>query len=141
MANKYGLTTDRTQDHVDRLKKLRSIGWNNMTDSQKTEYKQYASQGAYNYENLNYVEAVVWILSSEMGLDLTTKKDWDRWTVPIQSQMDRYLGNVRTLINKYAETHDVSDFPPLPDSMNHLTWEGANNIEECLTRMMEGIGM
>lgn len=139
--NKYGLTTDRTQDHVDRLNKLRAIGWNNMSESQRREYTDYASLGAYNYMNLNYVESVVWILSAELGLTLTTKMNWTNWDVPIQSDMNRYLGNVKTLVSKYAETHDVTDFPPLPESMNHLTWEGANNIEICLTKMMEGIGM
>jgi hypothetical protein len=129
MANEYGLITDRSQDHVARLKKLRSIGYNNMTDSQKAEYRDYATRGAYNYTDLNRVETVVKVLASRIGLTLTTKTDWGFWDIPSQSQMERYLGNVVAI-------RDVCPgglgFPPLPDSMNHLTYEDANNIEKVL---------
>ena len=138
MANEYGLITDRSPDHVARLKKLRSIGWYNMTDTQKAEYTGYATKDAYNYSDLNRVETAVAGLAERLGLTLTTKTNWSLWDTPTQSQMERYLSNVKTLVNKYAETHDISTFPPLPDSMNHLTWEGANNIEICLTEMLRG---
>ena len=31
---------DRTQEDVDRVQELRNIGWENMTDSEKTEWQQ-----------------------------------------------------------------------------------------------------
>jgi hypothetical protein len=96
------------------------------------------TKGAYNYSDLNRVETAVASLAEQMGLTLRTKTDWSLWIAPLQSGMERYLDNVKTLVNKYGETHDISTFPPLPDSMNHLTWEGANNIEICLTKMLRG---
>ena len=81
------LVTDRTQAHVDRLKALMRIGWQNMTDEEKAEYlgggleqlrdannqplfdsnnePLYSNdsggvqKGAYNYTDLNRVEEAV----------------------------------------------------------------------------------
>lgn len=134
MPDKHGLITDRSPSHVARLKRLRSIGWNNMTESQKTEYRSYATKGAYNYTDLNRVETAVVELSGRLGLTLTTKVDWGLWDVPTQSQMNRYLGNVRTIREKCAELANISDLPPLPESMTGLTYDGANSIEITLVR-------
>lgn len=123
------LITDRTQDHVTRLKKLRSIGWNNMTESQKSEYEGHAAKGAYNYTDLNRVESAVVELATRFGLTLTTKTDWGLWDVPTKSDMERYLNNVITL-GKTCPAD--SELPTLPDSMNKLTFEDANNIERTL---------
>lgn len=121
--------TDRTQHHVTRLKKLRSIGWNNMTDSQKTEYREYAAKGAYNYSDLNRVETAVAGLAEIYGLTLTTKTDWGVWDIPTQSDMERYLSNVVAIRDAYTGNRVL---PELPDSMIGLTYEGANNIEMVL---------
>ena len=88
------LITDRTQAHVDRLKQLMRIGWQNMTDDEKAEYigggadqlldannqplfdsqnepiySQDASgtqKGAYNYTDLNRVEEAVDYVADEL---------------------------------------------------------------------------
>lgn len=134
MADKYGMITDRSPSHVARLKKLRSIGWNNMTQSQRVEYTGYASLGAYNYMDLNRVEKAVLELAVRLKISLTTKTNWSLWDVPTKSQMDRYLGNVRTIREKCATMGNISDLPPLPESMSSLTYEGANSIEMTLSR-------
>ena len=128
------LITDRSQDHVTRLTELRSIGWNNMTDSQKTEYRSYAAKGAYNNTDLNRVETAVVELAKLLGLSLTTKTDWGLWDIPTQSEMDRYLGNVVAIRDKCASMSDISDLPSLPESMSNLTYDGANRIELTLQR-------
>lgn len=88
------LVTDRTQAHVDRLKALMRIGWQNMTDEEKAEYlgggleqlrdannqplfdsnnePLYSNdsggvqKGAYNYTDLNRVEEAVDYIADEL---------------------------------------------------------------------------
>lgn len=88
------LITDRTQAHVDRLKQLMKIGWQNMTDDEKAEYISggadqltdmngeplFDSQnepiysadlggvqkGAYNHTDLNRVEEAVDYIADEL---------------------------------------------------------------------------
>jgi hypothetical protein len=129
--------TDRNVGNVMRLNQLRSKGWNNLSDSEKTVYQNYAAKGAYNYTDLNRVETAVAELATMIGLALTTKTDWSLWDVPIASDMERYLGNVRTIMNACPEG---VVFPPLPESMNKLTYEGANNIEKALLIAYETLG-
>lgn len=120
--------TDRTQHHVERLKKLQSIGWENLSDSQKREYQGYAAKGAYNYVDINRVEEAVAEIAPMLGLTLTTSTSWTNWSI-IRGNLDRYLNNVKAI--RDACPGELG-FPSLPDSMNYLTYEGANNIEKVL---------
>lgn len=121
--------TDRTRANVDRCKELSEKGWNNLTDSEKAEWAGEAAKGAYNYSDLNRVETAVAELATYFGLSLTTKTDWGMWDNPTQSQMDRYLANVLAVKNKCPSS---IPFPALPDRMNSLSYESANNIEITL---------
>lgn len=85
-----------------------------------------ATKGAYNHSDLNRVERAVAEISEALGLGLVTKTNWTMWDVPTVSEMNRFLGNVKTLRNRY------STGTPLPDTMNGLTYETANNIEKII---------
>lgn len=128
------LITDRTYYHVTLLNRLRKKPWSKMTASEQSAWYGEAAKGAYNYTDLNRVETAVAELAEMIGLTLTTKTDWTLWDVPVQSEMERYLGNVVAL--RDACPGDVV-FPELPDSMNYLTHEGANNIEKVLLLVYE----
>ena len=92
-----------------------------------------ATKGAYNYSDLNRVERAVQEISDRDGLGLVTKTNWGMWDIPKMSDMTRYLGNIRAIKNKYSI--DIS----LPNSMENLTYETANNIESILLEAyMEG---
>lgn len=141
------LVTDRTQHHVDRLKKLQSIGWDNFSESQKAEYRGYAAKGAYNYTDMNRVESAVAEIAPMLGLTLTTRVDWNYWSnwslvrtvtpdyfveynpFPWETELKRYLNNVKAIRDACP---DDLEFPPLPYSMDRLTYESANNIEKVL---------
>ena len=133
------LVTDRTQHNVDRLKKLQEIGWDNLSESQKTEYRGYAAKGAYNYTDMNRVENAVSVIAPLYGLELTVKTNWNYWTnwtstvtgemFAWEAELNRYLNNVKAI--RDACPGDL-EFPPLPDSMDCLTYKGANNIEKVL---------
>jgi hypothetical protein len=84
------------------------------------------TKGAYNYSDLNRVERAVAEISDIAGLGLVTKTDWTMWDVPTESEMSRYLGNLRTLQTRY------NIGIPLPDTMSGLHYESANDIERLI---------
>ncbi len=88
-----------------------------------------ATKGAYNYSDLNRVELVVAELSRRLGLNLPTKTDWNQWDLPTQSEMARYLTNVRLLRNACPEKDTL---PELPPSLYSMTYTTANDIETIL---------
>lgn len=105
-----------------------------MTSSEQTAWNNDAAKGAYNYTDLNRVETAVSELASELGLSLTTKTNWTLWDIPVQADMERYLENVAAI--RDACPGEV-EFPNLPDSMNNLSFEGANSIEKVLLLVYE----
>jgi hypothetical protein len=128
-APKPVFVVDRTQEHVDLLKRLFAKDWFNLSTSEQEQWRNEAAKGAYNHTDLNRVEAAVARLAADLGLTLTTKTDWTLWDVPTQPEMVRYLNNV-------AAVRDACpwemNFPSLPDSMANLSYEMANNIEMVL---------
>lgn len=92
-----------------------------------------ATKGAYNYSDLNRVERAVDEISERMGLGLTTKTDWSMWDIPTASDMTRYINNVRRIATAIGSTI------VLPDSMNKLSYETANDIEKILLIAYEKI--
>lgn len=127
------LVTDRSQKHIDLLNKLSKKTWNQMTLNEKEAWLTEAAMGAYNHIDLNRVESAVAELAGLLGLTLVTKTDWNVWDYPCQSEMERYLGNVVAIRNACDPNGNIPGFPPLPESMNNLTYEGANNIELTLS--------
>lgn len=123
------LIVNRTKADVDRLNALKAKGWANLTDSEKAEWHGSAAKGAYNYTDLNRVEAAVAELAVKAGLSLTTKTDWKASDVPTSSDMSRYLSNLNAIM---AACPRGTVFPTIPVSMSGLTYTLANNIEEML---------
>lgn len=121
--------TDRTQSHVNLLKRLSKIPYSSMTTSQQAQWYDEAAKGAYNYADLNRVETAVAALSKALGLGLVTKTDWTKWDVPTVADMERYIGNVVAI--RDACPWDLA-LPSIPATMNRLSYEGANNIEKLL---------
>lgn len=101
-----------------------------------TEYMPYnevtpndTTKGAYNYSDLNRVERAVAELSDLHGLNLTTKTDWGMWDIPTESDMARFLMNIKKVRQACMNPNEVS---PAPESMSNLTYNDANNIEKIL---------
>lgn len=102
----------------------------------RTEFAPYVeiipndtTKGAYNYSDLNRVERAAERLSILHGLNLDTKTDWSAWDIPTQSDMSRYLLNIRKIRQACMNPNTVA---PAPESMNNLTYNDANNIEKIL---------
>ena len=124
-----GLITDRTQIDVDRCKALAEMGWDNLTPEEQNEWYTTAAKGAYNYTDLNRVEAAVSALSEHFSLGLVVKTDWNMWDVPTQSDMARYLANIDAIRKKIYASMNL---PTVPVTMGGFTYEAANNLEKIL---------
>lgn len=85
------------------------------------------TKGAYNYSDLNRVEQIVADISEGLSLGLVTKTDWGMWDIPTVPDMERYLGNVKTIRDYYYISIE------LPATMANLTYVEANNIEKILS--------
>jgi len=88
-----------------------------------------ATKGAYNYSDLNRVEAVIAELADMSDISLQVKTDWSAWDIPKQGDMARILGNIRTLRGLFPLP---SDAPEIPASMENLTYDTANDLEKVL---------
>ena len=93
------------------------------------------TKGSYNYSDLNRVERAVEEISDELGLGLITKTDWGMWDIPTQSEMERYLSNVRVIRDHFSIETEI------PTSMSNLSYEGANNIEKILLSAASAVGI
>ena len=130
---------NRTQHHVDRLKLLQKKGYQNLTESEREEYHGYASLGAYNYTDINRVENAVEEILSLYGYYLSFVDGYanrTNWSIPTRNvypfNMNEYLSLVKRTVGAASDHNPELEFPELPDSMNDLTWEMANNIEYAL---------
>ncbi len=88
-----------------------------------------ATKGAYNYSDLNRVELAVAEISKRFGLDLATKTDWKLWDVPVQSDLARYLANIKAIRDVCPNSNEL---PTLPPSLYSMTYTTANAIETIL---------
>lgn len=115
-----------------------------VTDRTKSDVLLGTEKGQYSAVDLNRVENAVAELSTlakKLGINkqFDVKTDWGlpeefsaaQW--PTQKQMTRYLSNVHSL----CAAMEVA--AKLPVSMEHLTWDGANQIEEALSLVYERI--
>lgn len=164
------LITDRTQADVDRIKYLNSLGWKNMTEDERAEWmsggsipwfdengerfeditgalldiRQGRVKGAYNIEDLNTVgEACTYLHDLIVSLGYTIpgytklRTNWSRKDIPTPQEMETYLATVEALKAVFQIQQE------LPESMEYLTYDGANNIEKVLVILNEvviGVG-
>ena len=91
-------------------------------------------KGCYNYIDLNRVEEWCKYLSNLLNsygyVNLIDEKtDWNVNDIQTIEQMERYLKNVKILMETFILKNDT---PKLPDTINKLTYSQANDIEKIL---------
>lgn len=137
---------NRTQRHVERLKSLQKKGYTNLTKSELEEYHGYASLGAYNCTDVNRVVAATREVGAMYGLTIPDRTLQGRRpgvtyeTLPIRKRvtesgsfsMGYYLDDVKSVRDAALAQNSALKFPTLPENMDALTWETANNIEKTL---------
>lgn len=128
------LITDRTQADVDRVAYLRGrVNGGTATESEQAEWET-ALKGAYNAGDLNRVGSAVDYLAERLtdqgyAVYVDPKVNYLAGDIPAESQMERYLADVREIRGKIAV---MDTTPEAPASMDSLTYGGANDIEQIL---------
>lgn len=127
------LITDRTQADVDRVRQLAQKGFGNMTADEKTEWLN-GLKGAYNASDLNRVGAAVAYVAGRLkgygyAVSVSPRQDWQVSDIPTPESMTAYLADVAAL---RAALTVAADTPEVPEDMERLTWQEANNIEQIL---------
>ena len=133
LFDELGLITDRTEADKLRWRELRDKGWQNMSESEKSEWLT-ALKGSYNYVDMNRVEMAVEYLSERLNADgylshPVVKTSWNGSEKPLRADFDRYYGNVailRELLSVYLST------PPAPTTAKKLNHRVANDLEQIL---------
>ena len=98
-----------------------------------------ATTTQYTYVDLNRVEHNTQYLSNELAkygytTNIVTKADWALGDQPNQSDITRYLSNITNLVDVFCK---LAAMPDLPDNLNYLTCQTANDIENVLTVLEE----
>ena len=137
------LITDRTQSDVTRWRTLQDTGWDGMTEGEKVEWSA-GVRGAYNATDLNRVgEAIEYIADLFGGfgfpMAITPKTDWTINDIPTSQDLENYLSNVAAMRSMMSNIpvypSDWQAPPETPETMQHLTYEQANDVERILTEI------
>ena len=127
------LITDRTQADVDRVKAL-TAKWLNgtITSSEKTEWNGLM-KGAWNYSDWNrignaekYIAAI--LNSSGRSVTVTAPTNWTRNYIMTKARETTFLTDLNTVRNNVNN----SGIPTPPTTLNFMTYEMANRIEQIL---------
>ncbi|WP_417051034.1 hypothetical protein [Dysosmobacter welbionis] len=133
------LIFDRTQADVDRVFELKNKiltggGLSALTSEEQTEYMA-GMKGAYNYTDFNRIgEAISYLVERMKALaiyddSIIPKVDWAVGDWPTQSQ----ISNLLTCLTKLrAKLNLPANAPSVPGSMDYMTYQLANDIEQLL---------
>ena len=153
------LISNRTAADVALVKQLAAIGYANMTTAQKNQWDTDL-KGAYNASDMNRVGEAINYLVAELNqyyqytwdqcesmdiawdeywspthwepswhiLSITARTNWGAGGIPQAEDLEEYLSQVREVTSMIALTPYT-----LPTTMEYLTYEGANQIEELLS--------
>lgn len=164
--NWQSMTQSQKDEYIGGATPLQDTNEEDLYDSQNEQLYALggAPKGAYNYTDLNRVEeavdyvadelvqadtdikayavsmGVAWDSSFDLPYDpndynLTVKTDWAETDIPSATQMARYIGNIRLIRDAIPDASAVW----IPDTMDGLNWELANNIEQLLIDMDTGL--
>lgn len=126
------LITDRTQADLDRLRDfLQSKTWDQCTQEEK-DYFLGVVKGAYNASDLNRVGVATgyvadWLTQAGYIAEVTPKTDWTEADAPTVTPMETYLHDVEQVRRAFPIS-----LPPTPETMRHLGYQSANDIETIL---------
>ena len=122
---------DRTKEDVDRVKKLKEMGWSRMSAAQRQEWMK-GMKGAFNLSDIKRNENNCYIIAGILNVPLITYRD-NLPLYPDTAYFDNLLKNVATLREvgyRYADTPEVPEKP-----IN--TYQKVNDIEKILHDIYE----
>ena len=122
---------DRTILDVQRVKDLRdkiiSAGYENITESEKTEWLN-GLKGSLNASDLNRIESNLQTISDKCGFGFTQKKDWLVGDFPTISDFQRIQTNTKTVKDSPFAWKTTSNAPSMP--LNN--YGKINDVEKIL---------
>ena len=132
------LITDRTSGDLNSLFSLRQKIMERTATPEEWSEWLLSPQGAYNATDLNRLgEAVQYLadLLHSYGYSVTVspKTDWLITDIPRIADMTAYLSDIQAIKDTFYGT------TPLPDDMDDLSIEAANNIERLLAEVEQYI--
>lgn len=133
------LVTDRTQADVDLVASLTAKWLDGSISTAEKATWLAGLKGAYNYTDLNRVgEAVEYVAnllnSSGRSISVTAKQDWTMADIPTVTQMRAFLTDLTLLKSNVSSVTDR-----VPDSMDFLTYQTANAIEQLLINVYNAV--
>lgn len=127
------LITDRTEGDVTFVQKLVALGFVYLSEDEIATL-QNDLKGAYNASDLNRVESAVQYLANRMivtgnspPVDVKTVWTNNEWVT--ENEATRYLRNIEMLRNAFVAP---SNMPKVPQNLDDLTYQEANDIERIL---------
>lgn len=132
------LITDRTREDASRVLALAAKGWAQMTEAERSEWTSEL-KGAYNASDMNRVAAAVAYLAERFAgygylVEVNPKTDWVTTDEPTAEDLAAYLADVAEL-RKQITVRPTT--PALPETIEGLTVDGANTIEQTLVDLDE----
>ena len=122
---------DRTQADVDRVHELQRIGWQNMTEAQRSEWMG-GLKGCLNTSDLKRIENDIYVIAQQLNISLQTNRD-NLPELPDELYFQTMLTNVAKL---RASGYLHRDTPQVPDQPIN-TYQKVNDIEHILHDIYE----
>lgn len=122
---------DRTQEDVDEVKRLEKVGWDNMTESERTLWKK-GMKGALNLSDIKRIENDCSVIAQLLNVSIVTHRD-NLPSFPDESYFDSLLENVSTLRNAGYRYQTTPEIPARPIN----TYQKINDIEKILSDIYE----
>ena len=124
--------TDRTSDDVSKVQTIASKAkagtW---TEEEQAEWLA-GMKGALSYLDYNRIEGGIQEIASVVGASVSVKTDWDVNGYLTVADASRWLVNISNIRAKCSGPGGLSD---TPTSMNNLTYQTMNLIEEILAEI------
>lgn len=118
---------DRTQSDVDEVSRMEKVGWEGMTDDERTAWKK-GMKGALNLSDIKRIENDCYVLAQLLNVSIVTHRE-NLPRFPTASYFKSLLDNVSTLRAlgyRYQTTPEVPEQP-----IN--TYQKVNDIERILS--------
>ena len=124
--------TDRTREDVQRAAELTQKGrLGTWTEAEQAEWAA-GMKGALSYTDYNRIESGIQELSAVVGASVSVKTNWDINGYLTVADASRWLSNISNIRAKCSGPGNLSDTPA---SMNNLTYQTMNLIEEILAQV------
>lgn len=103
-------------------------------DRTQNDLEQKTPKGYYNYTDLNRIETWCEYLANLLNsysypVSITIKKNWNMSDLPNVNDMERIRSNINAIKTAFHAYTDV------PENLNYMTIEKANDIEKILSEI------